>query len=167
MAKQFVNAENVWPIWDKIDELYLRKKDIEGNVKNEITLDLDKLVQSISPNTDLSNHNYVNITEKMYISIEQFINDYASKKYIKDKHNVYSIIGEIKNDGSLTEYDGITIKNQTDKLLIAFNNSVYFLWAIKLNTTEQGGELGSYRIIQELFIDSITDDFINELQNYG
>ena len=173
MAKQFVNLENVWPIWNKIDELYLRKKDIDGNVKNEITLDLGELVEGESIDIDLSNHKAVNITGIMYNSVNQFINDYASKKYIKDDHNIYSIIGDIKNDNSLTEYEDddtplTKIKSQTDKLLISFNNSLYFLWAIKLGTDEGGsGGLGTYKIIQEVFIDSITEDFINKLHNYG
>lgn len=187
MAKRFVNLENVWPIWDKIDELYLRKKDVDGNVKNESMLDLGEIIKDGDIN--ISNHLPVNINQIMYseggepildengitqyFDITSFINGFSSRKYIKDDHNVYSIIGEIKNDNSLTEYEDddtplTEIVSQTDKLLISFNNSLYFLWAIELGTDEGGsGGLGTYKIIQEVFIDSITEDFINKLHNYG
>lgn len=193
MAK-FINLDNVKPIWYKINDLYIRKGDIESNIKENIYFDLNDLIKD-NIEIDISNHEPLDITQSMYMEGEignpdeygniyapcliGFINTPSARKYIIDKKfdsesgeyingNIYSIIGEFINDNKLTDFDGIEIEEQTNKLLIAFDNCLYFLWGIKLNSKITGGNLGTYKIIQEPFmdkIDRIEDDFINKLKS--
>ena len=166
---KFLNLENVDPIWRKIDELYVRKTDLEGNVKDSLTFDLkDQFVAGDTPIINLSNHEDTYITQIIYLNFKDFINDSSVRKYIIDTNspnsNTYTIICEIINDNSMEQYKGVKIEEQTNKLLILFNDSIYLLWAIRLEDEATGGANGTYRIIQQVYIDSITDEFINKLE---
>lgn len=166
---KFLNLENVDPIWRKIDELYVRKTDLEGNVKDSLTFDLKyQFEDGDTPIINLSNHEDAYITQIIYLNFKDFIKDSSVRKYIIDTNspnsNTYTIICEIVNDNSMKQYKGFTIEEQTNKLLILFNDSIYLLWAIHLDEKATGGANGTYRIIQQVYIDSITDEFINKLE---
>lgn len=167
---KFLNLENVDPIWRKIDELYVRKTDLEGNIKDSLIFDLKKQFEQPGdiPIINLSNHEDAYITQIIYLAFEDFIKDSSVRKYIIDTNspnsNTYTIICEVINDNSLKQYDGVDVLEQTNKLLILFNDSIYLLWAIRLKDEATGGANGTYRIIQQVYIDSITDDFINKLE---
>lgn len=169
---KFLNLENVDPIWRKIDELYVRKTDLEGNVKDSLIFDLKEQFEQPGqpgdiPIINLSDHEDAYITQIIYLAFEDFIKDSSVRKYIIDTNspnsNTYTIICEIINDNSMKQYDGINVVEQTNKLLILFNDSIYLLWAIHLDEKATGGANGTYRIIQQVYIDSITDEFINKL----
>ncbi len=173
MAK-FVDLNNVQPVWNRINSLYVRKKDAANNVKNSLTLDISELLNQdhTHPIIDLSTHTPITISELIYNGsvddsakgVKSFIDDFASKKYIKDSKHTYSVIGEFINDNSMVEFEGIEVREQTNKLLVSIGNSLYTLWAIHLDK-KQGSEDAAniYKIIQELYIDSITNEYINKL----
>lgn len=166
---KFLNLENVDPIWRKIDELYVRKTDLEGNVRDSLIFDLKTYFEpGDTPIINLSTHEDAYITQIIYLAFEDFIKDSSVRKYIIDTNspnsNTYTIICEVINDNSLKQYDGVDVLEQTNKLLILFNDSIYLLWAIRLDDEATGGANGTYRIIQQVYIDSITDDFINKLE---
>lgn len=171
---KFLNLENVDPIWRKIDELYVRKTDLEGNVKDSLAFDLKKqFVAGDTPIINLSGHEDAYITQTIYLNFKDFIKESSVRKYIIDTNspnsNTYTIICEVINDNSMKQYDGVNVVEQTNKLLISFNDSIYLLWAIRLEDEATGGANGTYRIIQQVYIDSITDEFINKLEinEYG
>lgn len=166
---KFLNLENVDPIWRKIDELYVRKTDSEGNVKDSLVFDLkEQFVEGDTPIINLSDHDDAYITQIIYLNFKDFINDSSVRKYIIDTNspnsNTYTIICEVTNDNSMKQYKGVNVEEQTNKLLILFNDSIYLLWAIRLEDEATGGANGTYRIIQQVYIDSITDEFINKLE---
>lgn len=150
---KFMNMANEKVIWSNISNLFVRKQDLVNQVEGI-------LVYPESDTVDLSSKKDVKITQIEYEAFDTFVNKYASQKYINDQKLGLCPILCVFDTSNKTRAD---ILEQTDSILVLYNEDMYLVQGIHYDKDEASGALGTYQLKQTPYLEKISAEYIESL----